>query len=278
MDKKWITRIGIGAATILVLLVVMGSCASRKLKAKEAEEANRTTQTSSTAPVEVSDYDREQIRLIKKYGSAGDGFRWSDDGRKIPLGDPNLNETQVLYTYIRSLATLDFATAEKYSFKNRVIKTVDQFYSSESDSSYTSTFTKNMYKEVLLSIEPISVDSVATFASGKVNVSMTVNILDLSNKEFWREDEDVIFERLEEYRKGEGDSTKAKLYLQEYVYDYWRSEDANKKEVVLNFVLETSSNGGFLVTVDDELDNFARYAEGETVINAINREFQRSQQ
>lgn len=260
-------KITLGILGVLIIFVVIRGCTN--VRNRNQITRGSSVEQSSTPSSELSDFDREQLRLVKKYGSAGEGFRWSDDGQRVALGDPNLTEQEVVFTYLRSLSTLDIATAQRYSFKNQVIKTLDAYFSTETDFTYDSSFKKNMYQQVLLSIEPLSIESKAAFASGKTNVAVRVNILDLSYKDFWLKDDQTIFENLHAYRRTESDMVKANTYLYDYVMNYWKSENAQKREVTLNLVLERGASGGYVVTVDTDLDNYAKYVDGETVVSNI---------
>lgn len=254
---------------LLVFIVVVRSCnAVRKSGETEATKTSTTVSSSTTTSSSLSDYEQDQAQLIKRYGDPSKGYRWDDDGNRIPIGDPNLSKTEVVNTFIKALQTLDFATAQKYSYKDKVVTQMEKYYADDSDFTYDTAFQRNMYEQVLLSIEPVTVESASTFADDKANMKVVINLLDLSNKDFWQDDSDKIFEELLKYKTTEADTTKARNYLYDYVYDYWKSEEAQKKKVEISFVL-SKIDGSWLVTTDTDLDNYAKYADGETVINNI---------
>lgn len=270
--KVWFKPV---AMTVGILILILGIRACNSMsKSDESRKADTEETTTSSSTEGLSDYEMEQLRLIKRFGDAGKGYRWSDDGTRLALGDPNLTETEVAYTFLRSISTLDFATAQKYAYNSKVLSTVNTYFSKDSDFTYDESFKKSMYQEVLLSLEPISVINSATFADNKANIAMKVKVLDLSNKDFWLSDTDEIYSALTSYGKTEQDSVKARNYLYEYVLKYWRSEQAVKKEVQINLVLTQTKEGGWLVNIDTDLDNYAKYVEGETVVNNILKSYQ----
>ena len=271
LNNIWV-KIGLGILIFIILIFGIRACNANK-KAKEAD-INIIETTEEQGKKEKTEYEEEQYRLLKRFGDPGEGYRWSDDGTRMALGDPNLSETEVAYTFLRSLSTLDFATAQKYAFKDKVLSTVNLYFADDADFTYDESFKKAMYQEVLLSLEPITVKSSATFADKRANITMNVKLLDLSNKDFWKEDKDEIYSNLISYSKTEQDTTKARNYLYDYVLSYWRSEGALKKEVQLNLVLTQTPEGGWLVRVDTDLDNYAKYSDGETVINNILTSYQ----
>lgn len=270
--KVWFKPVAI-IVGILILILGIRACNSMN-KSNESAKVDTEETTTSSSTEELSDYEMEQLRLIKRFGDAGKGYRWSDDGTRLALGDPNLTETEVAYTFLRSVSTLDFATAQKYAYNSKVLNTVNTYFSKDSDFTYDESFKKSMYQEVLLSLEPISVINSATFADNKANIAMKVKVLDLSNKDFWLSDTDEIYSALTSYGKTEQDSVKARNYLYDYVLNYWRSEQAVKKEVQINLVLTQTKEGGWLVNIDTDLDNYAKYVEGETVVNNILKSYQ----
>lgn len=253
--------------TLGVIFVIMLAAWGRANERRQNDVD--TTQVKVTQGQELSQYEIRQLDLIKKYGEPKPGFRWRDDGTLQALGDSTLTPTEVVYTYLRALSTLDFATASRYSEKSETVTAVERQYSSNADVTYDSNFKKEMYRQVLLSIEPVGIENVSTFANFKQNISMKINVLDLSNKDFWLIDRDEIFSNLHTYKKTEQDTTKAKNYLYDYVLNYYKSEAPVRKTVTVNFVLEETIEGGWLITSDADIDTLASYAEGELVVSNI---------
>jgi hypothetical protein len=261
---------------VLVFIILIGGIrsynSSKKAKQAAELEAQKAQQTDITKVdlKSLSDFDKEQIRWIERYGTPPKGFRWKDDGTLQALGDPNLKDTDVAYTYIRALSTLDIATAQKYSNKTNVITSLNRYYSTEADFTYDENFKKDMFKQVLLSIKPVKITNVANFANFRNALTMKIEVTDLTNKDFWKKDSSKIFKDLKEYKKTEQDTTKAKNYLYKYVLDYYKSEKPAKHEVEINLVLDQDkTSGGWIVVKDKDLDNIAKYADGELVVNNI---------
>ena len=261
---------------VLVFIILIGGIrsynSSKKAKQAAELEAQKAQQNDITKVdlKSLSDFDKEQIRWIERYGTPPKGFRWKDDGTLQALGDPNLKDTDVAYTYIRALSTLDIATAQKYSNKTNVITSLNRYYSTEADFTYDENFKKDMFKQVLLSIKPVKITNVANFANFRNAITMKIEVTDLTNKDFWKKDSSKIFKDLKEYKKTEQDTTKAKNYLYKYVLDYYKSERPAKHEVEINLVLDQDkTSGGWIVVKDKDLDNIAKYADGELVVNNI---------
>lgn len=266
-EKTWVKRTIIGF--ILVLLVLMGIRACNMAKKSKVAKHEDTTTTTSSSKRELTQFEEEQKRLIERFGDPGKGYYWDEDGKRLALGDPNLSKTEVVNTFLRAVSTLDFATAQKYAYKDAVVKRVNDYFSKDAEFTYDESFKKGMYQEVLTSMEIVGIENSATFADDKANFAVKVKLLDLSNKDFWEKDEDEIFRNLTKYRKTESDSTKAKNYLYNYVTDYWKSEDAQKVQKTINITLMKTGQGGWLVSNDTDLDNFASYVDGETVVDNI---------
>lgn len=263
----------LGVLTLVLLLLGVRAC-------NQAKKSNTDTNTETTEKtsrrdksVALTPFEEEQKRLIRKYGEAGDGYYWSEEGTRMALGDQNLSETEVIRTFLRSLSTLDFATAQKYAYKDQVLRTLNAYFNSESEFTYSESFKKAMYQQFLLSMEIEGIESQATFADNKSSVTVKIKALDLSNKDFWKEDKEALMKGIYSYRKTEADSTKARNFLYEYVTNYWKSETAQKKTLTVNLTLMKTGAGGWLVSNDMDLDNYAKYSEGETVINNILKEY-----
>lgn len=271
-NKKLVGIIG-GVLAFIIILVGVRSYNTSKKEKEAAEKAAQEAQQTDVTKVDLkslSDFDKEQVRWIERYGNPPKGFRWKDDGTLQALGDPNLKDTDVAYTYIRALSTLDIATAQKYSNKTNVITSLNRYYSTEADFTYDENFKKDMFKQVLLSIKPVKITNVANFANFRNAITMKIEVTDLSNKDFWKKDSTEIFKNLKEYKKTEQDTTKAKNYLYKYILEYYKSEKPAKHEVEINLVLDQDkTSGGWIVVKDKDLDNLAKYADGELVVNNI---------
>lgn len=257
---------------IIVLLFGVRAC-NKLIHSGDKDKTEEPAQRRQKSDVVLTAFEEEQKRLIRKFGEAGDGYYWSEEGTRLALGDQNLSEEEVVRTFLRSLSTLDFATAQKYAYKDQVLKTLNAYYNADAEFTYSESFKKGMYQQFLLSLEVESIESQATFADDKSNVTVRIKALDLSNKDFWKPDSDELMKGIFAFRKTEADSTKARNFLYEYVTNYWKSESSQKKAVTINLTLMKTGAGGWLVTNDKDLDNYAKYSEGETVVNNILKEY-----
>ena len=188
-----------------------------------------------------------------------------------------MSSEDVLYAYIRALSTLDFATAEKYSRGTKVVETYNDYFSTAtaSQADYQEQFLRNMYKEALTSIEITGVESSATFANNKVVYTVKVSMLDLTSKDFWQEDKDNLFKNMSIYETQEDDSTKLNIFLYDYILNYYKSENALKREISFDITLERypDIDSGWLVSIDKDIDDAAKYSNGKLVTNYIVEQF-----
>ena len=272
-DKKGVRYTILGVLALVLLLFGVRACNQAKKSNTETKASEEQVDKPKNKNAGLTPFEEEQKRLIRKYGEAGEGYYWSDEGTRMALGDQNLSETEVLRTFLRSLSTLDFATAQKYAYKDQVLKTLNGYFKSDAEFTYSESFKKGMYQQFLLSLEIEGIENQATFADDKSSVTVKLKALDLSNKDFWKEDREGLLKGIYSYRKTEADSTKARNFLYEYVSNYWKSELAQKKTITVNITLMKTGAGGWLVSNDMDLDNYAKYSEGETVINNILKEY-----
>lgn len=259
--KKATAILGV-VVLFIILLIVANVYDSNKTKAEqeilelEAEE-------------ELSEFDKDQMRYVERWGEPTEGFRWDDNGSLVALGEVGRTPQEVAYIYMRSLSTLDFANAERYSYKTTVIDEYSKFYQTDNEFSYNRNFESNIYKEVLLSIEPLDISSTATFASFKEVLTMQVNMIDLSDKDFWLDDWKELFKELRKYRVEERDTTKMRQFIYDYVLAYYTSSDRKMKTYDVDLVMEQTRDGAWLVSNDSDLDAIAQYQDGELVVNTI---------
>lgn len=218
-----------------------------------------------------------QPELRKSFGTPPKGFIWDLDGETISLGDKSMSSEDVLYSYVRALSTLDFATAEKYSRGTEVVETYNDYFSTTTaaQADYQEQFIRNMYKEALTSLEIQGVESSATFANNKVVYTVQVSMLDLTSKDFWNDDKENLFESMSTYETQENDSTKLDIFLYDYILNYYKSEDALKRDVSFDITLERypDIDSGWLVSIDKDIDDAAKYSDGKLVTNYIIEQF-----
>lgn len=244
-----------------------------KQKAKEAAEEYQRTHQQGT---EFSyDYDAVlQKNLVKKYGDPPEGFKWSVTGDLVAVGSDTMNAEDVLYTYLRSLSMLDFYTAQEYSEDSNVVSTYQDYYANYGIEDYYDDFLRKQYKYALTTLEILQIGDTAVFADGTENVTVKLNMIDLTDKDFWLKDKDTLFDTLFNYKVYQDDDTKADQYLYDYIYNLYEQGSLPKKEVDVEIVLGKSSGGGWLVTNDKELDAALGYDWGTDIAKFIQDEYQ----
>lgn len=270
----------------VVLLIILGVQANKHAEQKQKaalEEATTTevvdTGTSSSTYVEGTDayLMSMQEELRRSFGTPPKDFIWDLNGELVSLGDKSMSSEDVLYAYVRALSTLDFETAQKFSRGAKVVETYNDYFSKEnaSQADYQEQFARNMYKEALTSIEIRGIDSTANFASNKVVYSISVSMLDLTSKDFWNKDKDKLYKDMYVYESQENDSTKLEIFLYDYILNYYKSEGAVKRTVSFDLTLERypDIDSGWLVSIDKDIDDAARYSNGTLVTNYITEQF-----
>lgn len=213
-----------------------------------------------------------QPDLIKSYGKLPDGYIWDIDGTLLSKGDVNLSAEEVVYAYLNGLRTLDMSMVQKYSRGSVVMNTYEGYFNeSNKNTDYTDQFMRNMYRESLLSMEIKGIDNSSVFAEDKQVFTVTVNMLDLTNKSFWEDDRIDIYKTLDIYNSEEADSAKSDIYLYDYILQYYKSEDAVKRDVQFDLTVQRYPDleTGWLVSIDTDVDLACRYADGKLVVSYI---------
>ena len=271
-----------GAVVGIVLLIFLMVQANKHAQQKNKVSVPETTVESSSEEnqyLEGTDaYLMDmQPELRKSFGTPPKGFIWDLDGKTISLGNKSMSSEDVLYSYVRALSTLDFATAEKYSRGAKVVETYNDYFSTEtaSQADYQEQFLRNMYKVALTSMEIKGIESSATFAKNKVVYTVQVSMLDLTSKDFWKKDKDNLFKNMSTYESQEDDSTKLDIFLYDYILNYYKSEDALKRDISFDITLERypDIDSGWLVSIDKDIDDAAKYTDGKLVTNYIVEQF-----
>lgn len=277
-----------GAIVGVVLLIVLMVAANNHAKQKQLEQ-----QKAETAKIakdnEVQDKDRSYVEgtdaylmsmqpeLRKSFGTPPNGFIWDLNGKGISLGDKSKSSEDVLYSYIRALSTLDLATAQKYSRDAKVVETYNDYFSkaNANQADYQEQFMRNMYKLALTSMEITGVESSSKFASNKSVYTVTISMLDLTAKDFWESDRENLFKKLSGYESKENDSTKLEIFIYDYILNYYKTPTAVKRTVSMDITLERypDIDSGWLVSIDKDIDDAARYNNGTLVTNYITEQF-----
>lgn len=262
----------------IVLIVVVRGITGKKAENKQQAETDAYTEQlleqAKEGDTEISDSLLVQMQddLIKTYGQVPDGYIWDIDGELLSLGDKSMTAEDVVYSYLNGLRTLDFSTVQKYSRSSVVVDSYEGYFSeTDKNTDYTDQFLRNMYREALLSIQVKGIENSSVFAENKQVFSVRVEMLDLTEKDFWYDDRVKIYKNLQLYDSDQSDSTRAEMYLYDYIADYYASDDAAKREVTFDLTVQRypDLNTGWLVSVDTDVDNACRYADGKLVVSYI---------
>ncbi len=270
----------------VVLFIFLMIGANNHQKQKKLEQQKKIEQKQKTEPsTEGSSYVEGtdaylmsmQTELRKSFGTPPKGFIWDLNGNTISLGDKSMSSEDVLYAYIRALSTLDMATAQKYSRDAKVVETYNDYFSKENanQSDYQEQFMRSMYKQALTSMEITGIESSSKFANNKVVYTVKLTMLDLTDKDFWEKDKDILYKNMLGYESKENDSTKLEILLYDYILKYYKSEDAVKRNVTFDVTLQRypDIDSGWLVSIDKDIDDAARYSNGTLVTNYITEQF-----
>ena len=262
----------------IVLIVIVRGITGKKAENKQQAETDAYTEQllaqAKEGDTEISDSLLIQMQddLIKTYGKVPDGYIWDIDGELLSLGDKSMTAEDVVYSYLNGLRTLDFSTVQKYSRSSMVVDTYEGYFSeTDKNTDYTDQFLRNMYREALLSVQVKGIENSSVFAENKQVFSVRVEMLDLTEKDFWYDDRVKIYKNLQLYDSDQSDSTRAEMYLYDYIADYYASDDAAKREVTFDLTVQRypDLNTGWLVSVDTDVDNACRYADGKLVVSYI---------
>lgn len=278
-NKVW--WVVIGAALLVIFLIVFGSIENYNAQKKQEEVDKYTEEQLKAAGVSSEDSNDSLLMQMQKdleisYGDAPDGYIWNMDGTLMSLGDKSMSAEEVVYAYINGLKSLDFSAVQKYSRDSVVVGTYSGYFSDiDKSTDYNDSFTRNIYRECLLSMQVQGIENTSIFAENKQVFTVKVNMLDLTQKDFWLKDKETIYKNLKVYSSDQSDSTKAEIYLYDYISNYYASEDADRRDVTFDITLQKypDLDTGWLVSVDTDVDSACRYADGKLVVNYINEEF-----
>lgn len=272
MQKHWVMSIVIFAVFALIFIIsgVIRTRNQQKTEVPSTTVSSQNEDKTGSSNSEDSILMRQQSELIAKYGSLPDGYLWDLDGTLLSQGDKSMSAEEVLYAYINGLKSLDFSMAQKYSRNSRVVETYSGYFDSmNSNTDYSDAFYRNMYKQALLSMQVLGIESNSIFADNKQVFTVRIQMLDLTDKTFWVKDKYYIYQSLRVY--SEEDSTKADLFLYDYILNYYKSEEAATREVTFDITLEKyiDLDTGWLVSIDTDIDNACKYSDGTPVIRYI---------
>ena len=276
--KKTVVAILVVFIIVVLLSGLVSTVKEHKLRQEAIERGEVQNSTESMETTESEDAYLIQIQdsLVQSYGTLPKGYIWDVDGTLLSLGDKSMSAEDVVYSYLNGLRSLDLSMAQKYSRRSTVVQTYEGYFDSNKPTSdYYDSFIRNMYKEVLLSIEPGGIIDSTVFAENKQVFTVKLNVLDLTSKDFWIQDKETIYNNLYIYSNDEGDSAKSDMYLYDYVLNYYRSPDAIKRDVTVNITVEKypDLDTGWLVAIDDDINSICNYSDGNLIVNYIRRMF-----
>lgn len=266
--------------TFALLFIIFGSIDAYKSR-KVQEEVDKKTEehlkelsgsTDNTGESNDSLLMSMQDDLISSYGKVPEGYIWDLDGSLLSLGVKDMSAEDVLYSYFNGLKTLDFSTVQKFSRDSIVVDSYESFFDeTNKNTDYDDSFMRNMYRDCLLSLRINGIVNTSVFAENKQVFTVKVNMLDLTQKDFWEKDKDTIYRNLRVYNSDQSDSTKGDIYLYDYISSYYESDNAARRDVTFDITLQKypDLDTGWLVSIDTDVDSACRYADGKLVVNYI---------
>ena len=271
----------IGIVLLAVAFFANGFVRRRQEEEKQRKIAELEQEYERQRQEEMGDVSDNMIinmqkDLIDSYGNLPDGYLWDIDGSLLSKGDKSMSAEEVVYAYLNGIRTLDMSMVQKYSRGSVVIDTYEGYFDeNDKNIDYTDQFMRNMYKEAMLSMQIKGVDNVSVFAENKQVFTVSVSMLDLTNKDFWLDDKDEIYTTLGIYDSDEADSAKADIYLYDYITQYYKSGRAVKRTVQFDLTVQRypDLDTGWLISIDTDIDNACRYADGKLVVSYIKEMF-----
>lgn len=267
-------------AVVVVLVLFIGRAVFSTMQAQQDQQdadayTKQLLEEAKAGDSEVTDSLLLQMQddLIKTYGQVPDGYIWDIDGTLLSLGDPDMTAEEVVYAYLNGLRTLDISSAQRYSRDSMVISTYESYFDETNrNTDYTDQFLRNMYREALLSMEIEGIENASMFAENMQVFTVRVKMLDLTLKDFWFDDKMEIYRNLRVYDSDQNDSTRAEMYLYDYISNYYSSDDAAMRETTFDLTVQRypDLNTGWLVSIDTDIDSACRYADGTLVVSYIN--------
>lgn len=275
-SKKWQWILVAIAAVLMLIFLIAGGIDARKNGQQETESTSAVT-GNNPSPQNPNSQDsiilRRQAELVEKYGKLPDGYLWDVDGSLLSLGDKSMAAEDVVYAYLNGIRQLDFSTAQKFSRGSMVVATYSDYYTTSSSyaSDYSESFRRNLYRLVLLSIKVNGIESNSVFAENKQVFTMTLEVLDLSDKDFWQDDKLNIYKNLYIFQSAQDDGTKADQYLYDYLLNYYKSGNAKTRKITVDLTVEKypDLDTGWLVSADKDIDSACKYTDGKPVVRFI---------
>ena len=293
-DKNEIIEVGADGETpkkskkpkiILICVVVfigMLIAANAHAKNKEAQNTGSSSVVEEEdtgdeeEPVEeLSDAEAEQQSFIKEWGTPPEGFRWDEEKNLVPVSDKSLTDEEVISNYLRALSTLNMETVQKYAYNSAILDAYTSYFSEDASEDYTIQFQRQILSKSLQSLEVEGIENKAVFANGRRIVTVKIKVMDLSYKDFWKDDQDKVYNDLRTCLSGESDNVKAQKYVYDLILNYFKKDnpDVKYKETSVDIVLDKVSFGGWTVTDDTSLDMLCEYKDGTSIYEYIMQQY-----
>lgn len=226
---------------------------------------------------------RVQEDLVAEYGTPPKGFVWDRNGKPISLGIKDMTSDDVVYTYIRSLSTLDMGIAQKLSREASVVETYSEYFDSTGNTGkrdYNDEYNRESYRAAMLSIQNNGIQDGSVFAENRRVYTVNASVIDLTDKEFWVKDKDKLFNQIYQYDEVQGDSEKADTYVNGYILEYYKSDKVKRRDVQFTVTAERypDLNTGWLVSIDDDLNKILKNENSTPVNRHIMSQYSRYKQ
>lgn len=278
VKKKTLLILAIVVGVIAIINIYNNSMEKKEVAARKLAEAQRlaAAQGNQEDGFELSYAQQLQLKLREQYGDPPEGFEWDILGNLIPLSTDDLSYEDIVYTYCRACSVLDFSTAQKVASDSSIIERMNSYYSdiSKDLTDYENNFYRKQFRYALNSMEIVSLDDIAIFADGDIIATVTVNVLDLTDKDFWLPDKEEIFSYMWTYDKTETDSVKKNQYVYEYILSKYADNSIPKRKHVIDLKISKGNGSGWLVSNDKELCDLLTYELGLDVKRYICDEYE----
>lgn len=224
----------------------------------------------------ISMEEQIQRSLREQYGIPPEGFKWDYQGNLVAIPDiESMNAEDIVYTYLQSLHMLDFATAQRVAAASSIIETFEDYYSditaalADSEDEYD----RSLMKLCLENMEIEGISNTVVQANGTYVFTVDITCLDLTNKEFWRDDEYALYQTMYAYDNTETDSTKKEQYLYSYILDAYKKKICGEHTISVDLVVVKANNGGWLIKDDNSLRKNLLNVDGLSLSAYINAQY-----
>jgi hypothetical protein len=276
ISKKTLLIVGIA---IVVLFVIIKYNSYKKQQELEQRMLAQTAQgvvdgVQEDTVLSLEEQIQQQLRSI--YGIPPEGFQWDYQGNLVPLSTlEDMTAEDIVYTYLQSVHTMNFAEAQRVASKSTIIETFDDYYSHISNAlvNEKDMFNRSIFRMALDSMEIEGITNTVVQADGTYVFTVDISCLDLTNKDFWRKDENEIYQTMYVYDKTETDTTKKMQYVYDYITDAYSKQLCGFHTVAVDIVVGKANSGGWLVTDDSTLRKALLYEDGVDVASYINLQY-----